>query len=198
MKNIKAYFNQFHPLVWVLITGTAFIRGSTYMTLPFLSIYLSNLNMSPMLIGLTIGISPLMGTIGGFIGGQFSDRFGRIPMILISITILVFVFIGFSMTGKPILFLLLNALVGLSNSFFEPTSQALIADLTERRIRMKAFSLRYTAINIGASVGPLIGGYLVNVSLPGAFLFTGGIYLIYGVALFLFFSDTNKTSNLKV
>lgn len=42
-----------------------------------------------------------------------------------------------------------------------------MADLTKKEQRMKVFSLRYVAINIGAAVGPLIGAVLAltNASL---------------------------------
>jgi predicted MFS family arabinose efflux permease len=68
--------------------------------------------------------------------------------------------------------------------FFEPTAQALMADLTEQKNRMKAYSLRYTAINIGASVGPLLGAYLATTSAKLSFAITGSTYLIYAFVLF--------------
>ncbi|PKR86547.1 hypothetical protein [Heyndrickxia camelliae] len=72
MNKIKGYFSDFHPIVWVLLIGTILSRGSAFMTLPFLSIYLSrHMDLPPIIIGLTVGMSPLMATVGGFIGGAF-------------------------------------------------------------------------------------------------------------------------------
>ncbi|MFB6468254.1 MDR family MFS transporter [Cytobacillus sp. Hz8] len=184
MNRIKNYVAQFHPIVWVLLIGTVLARGASFMTLPFLSIYLSkNLHLHPIVIGLTVGMSPLMATIGGFIGGHLSDRFGRKPIMLSALFVWAFVFYGFMIAKDPIVFILLNALNGLCNSFFEPTSQALMADLTETKKRMKAYSMRYTAINIGASVGPLLGAYLASTSAKSTFLITGTMYLIYAIVL---------------
>lgn len=177
--------DQFHPIVWVLLIGTVLARGSAFMTLPFLSIYLSrHMDLSPVIIGLTVGMSPLMGTVGGFIGGHLSDRFGRKPIMLTSLFTLAFVYFGFTVANGQGWFILLNALNGLCGSFFEPTSQALMADLTEKSKRMKVYSLRYTAINIGASVGPLLGAYLANTSAHLSFAITGSTYFIYGIILF--------------
>lgn len=187
MSNLKKYLHQFHPIVWVLLIGTILARGSSFMTLPFLSIYLSrHMDLSPVIIGLTIGISPLMGTVGGFIGGHLSDRFGRKKVMLISLFAIAFVYFGFMIASSQGWFILLNALNGQCNSFFEPTSQALMADVTEKENRMKAYSLRYTAINIGASVGPLLGAYLAISSAKLSFVFTGSTYLLYAFVLLFF------------
>jgi MFS family permease len=186
MNKLKNYYHQFHPIVWVLLSGTVLARGSAFATLPFLAIYLSrNLDLHPVLIGLTIGISPLSGVVGGFLGGHLSDRYGRKPVMIGSLFAMSLVYFGFMIAETPGWFIILNALNGLSGSFFEPTSQALIADLTEKSKRMRAFSLRYTAINIGASVGPLLGAYLAVVSAKSAFMVTGIMYFIYVLILAL-------------
>ncbi|WP_066064637.1 MDR family MFS transporter [Neobacillus soli] len=187
MTKLKNYIGQFHPIVWVLLIGTVLSRGSAFMTLPFLSIYLSrHMDLSPIIIGLTVGMSPLMATVGGFIGGHLSDRFGRKPIMLTSLFMVAFVYYGFTVATGQGWFILLNALNGLSNSFFEPTAQALMADLTAKEKRMKVYSLRYTAMNIGASVGPLIGAYLANTSAKLSFAITGSIYLLYAIVLVYF------------
>lgn len=192
MNKLKNYYRQFHPIVWVLLSGTVLARGSAFATLPFLAIYLSrNLDLHPVLIGLTIGISPLSGVVGGFLGGHLSDKFGRKPVMLGSLFSMSLVYFGFMIAETPGWFIILNALNGLSGSFFEPTGQALIADLTEKSKRMRAFSLRYTAINIGASVGPLLGAYLAVVSAKSAFMVTGIMYFIYVLILALMMKKYN-------
>lgn len=187
MDKLKKYVSQFHTIVWVLLIGTVLSRGSAFMTLPFLSIYLSrHMDLPPLIIGLTVGMSPLMGTVGGFIGGHLSDRFGRKKVMLISIFVLAFVYFGFTVANSQGWFILLNALNGLCNSFFEPTSQAMMADVIEKENRMKAYSLRYTAINIGASVGPLAGAYFANTSAKLSFVLTGSTYFLYALVLSFF------------
>ena len=189
---LKNYYQQFHPIVWVLLSGTVLARGSAFATLPFLAIYLSrNLDLHPVLIGITIGISPLSGVIGGFLGGHLSDRFGRKPVMIGSLLSMSLIYFGFMVAETPMWFIILNALNGLSGSFFEPSGQALIADLTEKSKRMRAFSLRYTAINIGASVGPLLGAYLAVASAKSAFMITGMMYFIYVLILMVMMKKYN-------
>ncbi|MCF6093938.1 MFS transporter [Microaerobacter geothermalis] len=189
MERLRVFFHSYHPVVWALLLGTIIARSASFMALPFLAVYLSRTTeMSPILIGLTIGMGPLAGTIGSFIGGNLSDRFGRKVIMLSALFAWSGVFVGFGLSAHPMAFVLLNAVNGLCRSFFEPTSQALIADLTPREKRMKAFGMRYTAINIGATVGPLIGAYLGMISASLAFFITAGVYLVYAVSLLVLMS----------
>ncbi|MFD0589108.1 MDR family MFS transporter [Paenibacillus sp. GCM10027627] len=177
---------QFHPIVNVLLAGTVFARIASSMSLPFLAIYLLvATDMSATMIGVTVGIGSLAGMLGGFFGGHLSDRFGRRVVMLTAIYMWGFVFLGFAFTGIPILFALLNAVNGLCRSFYEPVSQALMADLTEKEKRYSVYSLRYMAINVGVSVGPLLGTLFANMNGRLPWIITGCIYLCYGVILHL-------------
>ncbi|MGB8955116.1 MAG: MFS transporter [Tumebacillaceae bacterium] len=184
MNRWQTLFRSYHPIVWTLLLGTVMANMASSMALPFLAVYLSRTTeMSPLLIGITIGVGPLASTFGGFIGGNLSDRFGRKKVMLAALYTWALVFVGFALSSAVWAFVLLNALNGLCRSFFEPSSQALIADLTPQDRRLKAFGLRYTAINIGATLGPLVGAYLAFVSANLAFFITAIVYLLYALAL---------------
>ncbi|REK71276.1 MDR family MFS transporter [Paenibacillus paeoniae] len=175
---------QYHPIVQVLLAGTIFARIASSMSLPFLAIYLqAATDMSPTMIGVTIGIGSLAGMLGGFFGGYLSDRFGRRIIMLAAIYMWGFVFLGFAFTGIPMIFALLNAVNGLCRSFYEPVSQALMADMTEKEKRYNVFSLRYMAINIGVSVGPLLGTLFAAMNGRLPWIITGCIYICYGILL---------------
>lgn len=183
-RRLRLTLGGYHPIVKVLLVGTIFARVASSMSLPFLAIYLiAKTDMSPTMIGITIGLGSLAGMLGGFFGGHLSDRFGRRIVMLSAIYAWGAVFLGFALTGIPIVFALLNAVNGLCRSFYEPVSQALMADLTDSAKRFEVFSLRYMAINIGVAVGPLLGTLFaaMNGSLPWAI--TGCTYIVYGILL---------------
>jgi MFS family permease len=181
-------FKMFHPIVTSLLLGTIMVRAASFMALPFLAIYLSKTtDFNPIIIGLVIGIGPLTSTFGGFIGGTLSDIFGRKALMFSALLVYAFVFIGFATAQHPWVFLVLNAINGLCRSFFEPTSQALMADLTPKEKRIRVFSFRYTAINVGATVGPLLGAYFGSIAANLAFFITAGVYVIYLLALIVLF-----------
>ncbi|USG67292.1 MFS transporter [Brevibacillus ruminantium] len=184
MDRVREFFREFHPIVWSLIVGTVFVRAASSMSMPFLFLFLSNqTDMDLGTIGLTIGAGALAGTVGGFFGGTLSDKFGRRRVMLGALYIWMFVFVGFALGKSPVLFLLLNILGGLCRSFYEPVSQALMADVTPPEKRFRVFGLRYTAINVGVAAGPIIGALLALSSAALPFLVTALIYLLYVISL---------------
>ncbi|MBD0381167.1 MDR family MFS transporter [Paenibacillus sedimenti] len=189
MNRFRDFLSSYHPIVHTLILGTVMARAASSMSLPFLAIYLSrNTSMSEIMIGIVIGMGALAGTVGGFVGGTLSDRFGRRIIMLAALFGWAFVFTGFAFVKLPIWFMLLNMLNGLCRSFYEPVSQALMADLTEPAKRLKVFSMRYMAINVGVAVGPLLGAFFATMDGALPFLITGIVYFIYAVTLYVLLS----------
>jgi MFS family permease len=184
MDRVKGLLREFHPIVWSLVVGTVFVRAASSMSMPFLFLYLSNhTGMDLGTIGLTIGAGALAGTVGGFIGGTLSDMFGRRRVMLGALYVWTLVFVGFAFGKSPLFFLLLNVVGGLCRSFYEPVSQALMADVTPPEKRYRVFGLRYTAINVGVAVGPIVGAMLAMTSAALPFLMTAVIYLVYVISL---------------
>ncbi|WP_123043198.1 MDR family MFS transporter [Cohnella candidum] len=185
MNPINRFFRSYHPIVLTLVIGHGLSRIGSSMSLPFLALYLSHATtMSHAMIGIVSGAGALAGTFGGFIGGALSDRVGRRVIMLTAMFLWAVCFIGFAVAKLPLIFLLLNMLNGLCRSWFEPVSQALMADLTTPDKRIKVFSMRYLAANIGVSVGPLLGAWLGMGKGALPFFVTGCIYLLYGAVLY--------------
>jgi MFS family permease len=194
MKNLIQYF---HPLVWIILSGTIFARTASFMTIPFLALYLHNeLHASPYIIGLTIGIAPLFSTFGGFIGGYLTDRFNRKNVLITTLFVWSLTFVGFAFAPTAILFIVLNAINGLCRSFFEPGTQALMIDYTLDEKKRRLFTVRYTAINIAAVIGPLLGVWIATLSSSSTpFLIAASMYAVYG--LFLLYILNRYPSNQK-
>lgn len=178
-------FSYFHPLVWSILFGTIFTRAASFMTIPFLALYLhSELNASPLVIGVTLGAAQLFATFGGIFGGYLTDKLGRKLVIFFTIFVWSGVFIGFAVVQNVPLFMILSSLNGLCRSFFEPATQALMIDFTEREKRRRLFSIRYTSINIAGVIGPVLGVWISSLSsavMP--FIITGAMYAVYGLIL---------------
>lgn len=181
---LREFAVTYHPIVHILLLGTVLARAASSMSMPFLALYLAkHSEMSAPMIGMVIGAGSLAGTFGGFFGGALSDRFGRKIIMMSALYAWGFVFIGFALATSTWIFLALSLVNGLCRSFFEPVSQALMADLTPKENRFRVFSMRYLAINIGVAVGPMAGAYFGMISGKLPFILTGLFYIGYALVL---------------
>ncbi|HEY2495235.1 MAG TPA: MFS transporter [Paenibacillus sp.] len=185
---MNAQLKQIHPLSWTIIIGTIFGRMATSMSIPFLSIYLiKSMGASPSQTGIVVAVSSLIGVFASFYGGYISDVIGRKKILLISIFGWALVFIGFAVADKIWIFFVMNALNGLCRAMFEPTSRALLADITPQKSKLLVFNLRYAAINLGVVFGPILGLQMGASESSWAFIIAGLVYFCYGVTLIIQF-----------
>lgn len=193
---IKLSNYKFSPTVWAIIVGLILLRIGTMMSQPFLAIFLHfKAGVSLSLTGLIVGTSYLSYVIGGFFGGVLSDYYGRRNILCISLALYALTFFGFgmssSLTKSPLilafLFWIINLIGGLFRIWSETLGQAMLSDLTLPEQRVTVFSFRYTAINIGGAIGPLLGTVLGFSGNMAGFYFTGVMCFIYFL-LFLFIS----------
>ena len=186
---MKGKLQHIHPIGMTIIIGTLFARFATSMSIPFLAIYLTNAKgISAGVTGAIIGTSALVGVFASFIGGNLSDRYGRKKIMLAFIIVWICVFIGFGFAEHVLAFFLLNALNGMCRSFFEPTSRALLSDLTKPEHRLMMFNLRYGAINVGVAIGPLVGLQVGTAESTTPFFIAAIMYALYTIVLALQFS----------
>ncbi|MFA0812471.1 MFS transporter [Microbulbifer epialgicus] len=69
---------SFPPLVWIILIGSFFSRGTYFMVWPFLAILLFNkFELGAAEIGLILSASAVGAALLGFYVGALSDRYGR-------------------------------------------------------------------------------------------------------------------------
>ncbi len=155
--------------------------------LPLLPYYAQSFGASPTVIGLLVASNALTQLLGAPIIGRLSDRYGRRPMLLLSITgtIISFLRLGFAQS-LAMLFIsrILDGFLGGNISL----AQAYIADVTDEKNRAKGLGLIGASFGVGFIFGPALGGALSageNYARPA--LFAAGIALLnlIGVLLWL-------------
>jgi len=127
--------------------------------LPLLPYYAQTFKASQTVTGLLIASYAVMQLIGAPILGRLSDRFGRRPILLISIlgTFIGFLLLGFA-NALWILFAsrIIDGLTGGNLSI----AQAYISDVTDEKNRSKGLGMIGAAFGLGFIIGPVTGGLL--------------------------------------
>lgn len=123
------------------------------------------------------------GTIQFFVGpllGLLSDRVGRRPVLLLSTFGLAvdFLFMALAPTlGWLFVGRILNGLTAASFS----TAGAYLADVTPPEKRAQRFGIMGSAFSFGFLFGPVIGGWLGEISLRAPFYAAAGLALLNGL-----------------
>ena len=127
--------------------------------LPLLPYYAETFGASDTVIGLLVASYAAAQLIGAPLLGRFSDRWGRRPVLLVSLagTLIGFLLLGFAQT-LLVLFLarILDGLTGGNIS----VAQAYITDVTDEQSRAKGLGLIGAAFGLGFILGPATGGTL--------------------------------------
>lgn len=178
------------PLVVIFTTVFIDLLGFG-IVIPVLPFYAegTRFNATPRTVGFLFASYSIMQLIFSPILGRLSDKYGRRPVLLISIigTGIGFLILGFANT----LFLLFvgRILDGITGGNIS-TAQAYIADITTKEDRAKGMGLLGAAFGLGFIFGPAIGGILSRWGVGVPFLFAAGLCFANAILLFFTLPET--------
>jgi MFS family permease len=121
------------------------------------------------------------GLVGAFLTaplGTLADRFGRKPLMLLGMAVAAassFIIPGLSTLAALAILRVVQAACSAASG---PAHQALVADLTGGDQRGRAYGLYALAGGLGATVGPLAGGWLYERVSPAACFYANGAVLL--------------------
>ena len=142
--------------IWFIVFIDLLGFGLILPLLPFLA---NDLGISEGTIGLIVASYPAAQMIGAPILGRLSDKYGRRPILLISIfgTAIGYLVLGIADT-VALLFLsrIIDGLTGGNIS----VAQAYITDITDAKNRAKGMGMIGAAFGLGFIIGPALGGLL--------------------------------------
>jgi DHA1 family tetracycline resistance protein-like MFS transporter len=124
----------------------------------------------------------VMQFIFGPILGSLSDRFGRRPVLLISLLVMTIDYLVMAVAGS-IWLLFLTRVVGGITAATQSTAAAFIADISKPEEKSANFGLIGAAFGLGFVLGPVIGGLLGEFGTRAPFYAAavlGALNLIFG------------------
>lgn len=143
------------------------------MVIPFLSYYAREYGASGMTVGAVVGVYSIMQFLFAPVWGRLSDRIGRRPVLLISLTASFAGYLLFAFTRSLTVLFVSRVIAGIGGANIG-TAQAYIADSTTEENRAKGMGLIGAAFGLGFILGPPMSGILSEIGtrrgLPGNLL----------------------------
>lgn len=161
------------------------------MVLPFITLYArQELNVSIGDAGLVLAFYGIGALISSPFSGKLSDKFGSLKLMVASLLMTGSFLFLYSAVTNFTGFLILSFIWAILNEAFRPASMSFISSEIIPERRKTAFALNRLAINLGMSIGPVVGGILSTINFHLLFYVDGITSLLAGV--FLIFSPWEK------
>ncbi|MEF3090987.1 efflux MFS transporter YdeE [Raoultella sp. WB_B2P2-3] len=141
-------------------------RGAT---LPFMTIFLTRqYQLEVDKIGYAMSIALTVGVVFSMGFGILADKFDKKRYMLIAVTAFICGFVAIPLVNSVSLVVFFFALINCAYSVFSTVLKAWFADVLSPEKKARIFSLNYTFLNIGWTVGPPLGTLLVmhSINLP--------------------------------
>jgi len=106
--------------------------------------------------------------------GNLSDRFGRRPVLLISMAALAVDYLIMALAGT-LWWLLIGRVLGGITSATHSTANAFVADISKPEDRAARFGLISAAFGVGFLLGPMLGGLLAGFDTRAPFWMAAGL-----------------------
>jgi MFS transporter, DHA1 family, tetracycline resistance protein len=150
------------PLLVIFLTIFVNLVGFGII-IPLLPFYAETFGASPLVIGALFASFSLSQLIASPLLGDLSDRWGRRPVLILSLIGTAISFAMLAMAQSLLMLFAARIVDGLSGGNIT-TARAYIADVTTEDERPRAFGFLGAAFGVGFIVGPALGGAFSTIS----------------------------------
>lgn len=164
--------------VWLLCLVT-FVQRSGTMVLPFLTLYLTQRQgFSVQEAGAVLSLYGVGSIIGSYVGGWLSDRIGSIIAQIVSLLLATIALVGLGAMHSPAAIVVVVILWSIASESMRPANGVALAELSPPHLQVRVFGVRRLSMNLGMSIGPALGGFLVTLSYHWLFVIEAGVGLL--------------------
>jgi multidrug resistance protein len=176
------------PLLIIFLTIFVNLVGFGIIV-PLLPFYAERFSASPLVIGMLFAIFSLCQLVASPVLGDWSDRYGRRPVLVFSLAGTVVSFVMLALAQSVTMLFLARIVDGLSGGNIS-TARAYVADITEPKDRARAFGLIGAAFGLGFIIGPALSGVLAARSITAPIWAAAGITLIATLMAWFWLPET--------
>lgn len=150
------------PRVTWLLCLAAFLNRCGAMVVPFLGLYVKDrFGFSPGEAGALLSLYGVGAFAGSWLGGWLTDHVGPVRTQVVTLAASGLWMLVMIAVDDVALLVTSVFVLGVLNDAFRPGSITAVAVSCDGQLRRRALALNRLALNLGWSVGPTLGGYLV-------------------------------------
>ncbi|HVT01728.1 MAG TPA: MFS transporter [Patescibacteria group bacterium] len=176
----------------LIISLIAMVNALGYgIVIPLLYSYSLKFGLNDFQNGLLFALFSVCQFISTPVIGRLSDRFGRKPLLVISVAGTALSFFTMAFAPNTFFLFVARALDGITAGNF-PVATAVIADSIDEKDRARGFGIISAAFGFGFLFGPAISALTVGGSESVPFVIAGFITLIAVAVTAIYLPETNK------
>jgi len=188
---IKIAYKEYPSAFKVLVLASFIDMLGGFLLYPFFALYITErFGVGMIQVGFLFTVFSAGNIFGGMIGGALADKYGRRAMLLIGLVISGVGSIFMGLVDDLNIFFILAAILGIMGNFGGPARQAMVVDLLPEEKQAEGFGIMRIAMNLAATAGPILGGFLATQSYMWLFLSDAVSSLITAVIVFLVIPET--------
>jgi MFS family permease len=149
-----------HFYVVLCIMGLFALFSSTMSKSPVLPLYAASLGTPEYLLGFIAAASTIPGVLVSLPAGSFSDRVGRVRLLVLSGAIFASAPLLYLLIFDPLQLIVVRFYHGFATAIFGPVANAAIVDRFPQN-KAEKISLFSSITYLGRFLAPLVGGYIL-------------------------------------
>ncbi len=174
-----------------LVAIVAVVNALGYgIIIPVLYTYSQKFGLTDFQNGLLFSLFSLCQLISTPIIGRLSDKYGRKPLLALSLIGSAVSFFMMAFAPSAIFLFIARALDGITAGNI-PVISAIISDTTEEKNRGKGFAVLGAAFGFGFVFGPAIASFTVGINAALPFIIAGIVSTIAVILTFVILKETN-------
>lgn len=175
----------------ILVAIVAVVNALGYgIIIPVLYTYSQKYGLSDFQNGLLFSLFSLCQLVATPIIGRLSDKYGRKPLLALSLAGSAVSFFTMAFAPSAIFLFIARALDGITAGNI-PVISAIISDTTDEKNRSKGFAVLGASFGFGFVFGPAIASFTVGISPSMPFIIAGIVSLISVLLTLVVLKETN-------
>lgn len=163
---------------WPLLVMICFTMVGSGMMVPVLSLYATTFGVGATLVGMLVTIFGVGRLTSNFPSGWLSQHLGRRPLLVLGAVIIGVGCVGAALTTSFNQLLFWRFVQGVGSGMYMTVSIAALADMSNSESRARLVGLYQAAMQLGATLGPVIGGLVAS-----RFGLAAPFWALFGIAV---------------